>query len=149
MTTKFEPVPMITADKSTATTFTLAVWVRGSPTPGTSAITADAAGPGIDSAEPAASRVFRYTAKPGMLVTSSAVVRGIAIGGTSVTVQVWFYDDGLAKWVKHGATSTITLATSNLATISAFNVATLVGAKIYVQIVTVNGTVTEFGYDVG
>lgn len=126
--------------------FTMGAWVQGSPTPGTSAIIADATGPGIDLTNPAASRIVVAQPKTGTTwIGAGGILRGVAIGGTSVIVQAWFYDEVLGKWVAWLINQTITLATSNLLSLLNFSI---YGAKVYIQIVTVNGTVTGFGYDV-
>lgn len=127
--------------------FSIAVWVRGSPTPGTSTIIADATGPGFDATDPPDARIVVCGANQhGGIITSGgpALLLFARGGGTSVVLQPWFYDSTLVAWVKFGATSTITLATSDLAVIATRN---LGGAKFYVQVVTVTGTITEAGYD--
>lgn len=70
-------------------------------------------------------------------------IRVVVIAGTTLVFQPWFYDNFLAAWVKFGAATTVTVATTN---ISAASPGAMVGAKFFLQVVSQTGNPTHFGY---
>lgn len=98
-------------------------------------------------ATPPASRIIRMSAKrDGLVAMGLPMLRLLgARDGTSLVVQIWFYDDSQAAWVRHDAPVTLTSATSNATNKTLGNTA---GAKYFVQVVTNTGGVSAFAYDI-
>ncbi len=124
--------------------FALSIWQQGSPTPGTSAVIADA---DPNSVAPPSGRILTLSPRPGTLMAMGVGnIRVVAIGGTSILYTPHFYDATVGAWVRLlSTTSTITLATAPIGIVALTG--TWPGAKFFLQIVTVNGTVIAFGYD--
>ena len=123
------------------------VWVAplGGP------IIADAAGPGVDAAQPSASRVIIAGPRAGRMgVQTFGQTAGnfltYVVGGTTLVYRVWIFDTTLNTWVAKVANTTITVATQPG---GAINMGNVTGAKLYAQVVSVTGTITNFGYDWG
>jgi hypothetical protein len=112
------------------TTFTPDV-VRGAI--GAGALATDTA---PTSAEPDASLTARLSPKNAGIFYGSGRLNLIAVNGTSIVVQPWWWDDTNAVWTKLGATTTVTVGTTNFAVIT---VGGMVGAKFFVQITTNTG----------
>jgi len=68
------------------------------------------------------------------------------VGGTTLVYRVWIFDTTLNTWVAKVANTTITVATQPG---GAINMGNVTGAKLYAQVVSVTGTITNFGYDWG
>ncbi len=116
-------------------TFSLAVWVQGTP----ASISTDS---DPNSSAPAAGRILRITPKRDCVVIhGNGSILGVAITNT-VSYVVWFYDDTLARWV---AISAATAVAANSST--AFTIRNMCGARVFVQITAVNAATTAFGYD--
>jgi len=87
-------------------------------------------------AEPPAERVFRFPSDLGLSINGQSRVVIIIVGGTSLTYRGWWFDDTARKWFALGGAATITQATTNIA---ALGVGSMVGAKIFVQMVANSG----------
>lgn len=121
--------------------FTLTTWYG---TAGGAALSADASDP--NTSAPAASRIHRVAGRRGSLIThGNGTVRGVAIGGTSIVLQGWWYDESIATWLKLVATTTTFTTATGLTQV--LTIGNMAGAKIFFQ-VTSNTGVTAIGYDV-
>lgn len=112
-------------------------WVTGNP------LVADPDPP--NTTPPAASRIIRVdpAARNAAAAIALGSIRVIAIGGTSIVYKPWVFDATLNLWLLWGAATTVTLGTTN---IGAIGIGAMLGAKWFLQITTVNGAVTAFGY---
>lgn len=63
------------------------------------------------------------------------------LDGTSLIIQLWIYDDTLAKWFKFAGTAT---CPANTGTSIGSLGGALVGARFFPQIVTNNGNVSQY-----
>jgi hypothetical protein len=129
------------APDASAVLFRMPVWVTGNPL-GTD--------PDPNVTPPAATRIIIYDANAiGAIATtpSLATIRTFAIGGTSIAYNAYRYDsfNGLWRSAPLGA-RTITLATSNTDTLSNTQHSLTPGARFFLRITAVTGTVTAFGY---
>ncbi len=116
--------------------FALSVWQQGSPV-------ATDADPNLTS--PPSNRILTLSPKSGAVaVSGQGTIKVIAVGGTSIAYEVYFYDSTLAMWVKAFVARTITMATSPQDSLSLSG--TWPGAKFFLRITAVTG-VTAFGYD--
>lgn len=129
------PLPVASPDRSTDSTFALSVWVQGAP------VTTDSAPTNLASVS--AGRIVRGSGKKGSVaIMGTGTVRVACIGGTSVAVIPWYYDNTLSVWVGLSAAVTVNAGQS-----TAFQAQAFYGAKIFIQITTVTGGVTAVGYD--
>lgn len=135
------PVPVGSPDHSADASFTLAVWVQGSP------VTTDSAPTNLASVS--AGRVVRATEKRGSLAAMGfGGLRAWTVGPATATVtaQLWFYDDTLGVWVTCGAPVTFGVAAAGNGTVPAGG-GPMIGARMYYQITAVANAPTAFGYD--
>jgi hypothetical protein len=128
--------------------FALAVWVG---TIGGSAIGTD---PSPNVTPPAANRILRITPKRGAVFPMGqlnqanppniTILFGV-VAASSITVQIWYFDDAQAVWIPWLApiVRTPTGAATNVATANFSGL----GSKVFVQ-VTANTLVQAMGYDV-
>ncbi len=124
--------------------FSARVWVTGSPV----SIDAD---PNVT--PPATGRIIQcspvHSAIYGIVSGFSGTTAGApfmnvyVIGGASIVIELWFYDDTLAKWVQYKAAATVSASSI----VTGFNVFGMLGARMFPRITTVNGAVTNVGYD--
>lgn len=132
-------------DHSKDATFKLAVWRSNGGSP-----LAVEQNPNAVAPNPA--NVITVTAKrDGLMIIGTANIRYFVIGGTTaITIQPWFYDDGLGLWVRftNNISSLIDNTTGN--NTATTNVAGMVGSKWYPQVTVNNGStgVLKLGYDV-
>lgn len=70
---------------------------------------------------------------------SAAVAYVVAVGGTSITVRLWFYDPTLRRWFALGAATAVAVDTA-----VAMPLAVPAGALLFAQI-TANTNVTGVG----
>jgi len=140
-----DALPIRLTDHASDATFSGLIWVGRS---GGAALPTD---PDPNTTEPPADRVMQWTAIRGGLMTmgagpaNGALTQVIAVGGTQATVQMWFYDNTQAKWVKHGGVQTVVSAGGNVGTGSQSFSHCIAGAKIFFQI-TANTGVEALGF---
>lgn len=108
-----------------------------------------------NTSEPAASRVFKVSqVRDGVMLMGGGVasnpssIKIVIADGTSMTVQMWFYDAARAVWIPFpNQASTLAFANSNLATPGNLVYANMAGCKIFPQITANTGcTVLGFGF---
>jgi hypothetical protein len=87
--------------------------------------------PNPNTTPPPASRVLRLTPRGPSLTLQTTNATLTVLSGTSVTVQVWFFDDTQARWIQLGAPFAST-------TVSII-VAAVLGAKLFPQITANTG----------
>lgn len=134
------PARVRSLNKSGDEHFTYGVWVTGNP------IVAD---PAPDVTPPAASRILVVDRAAQGVVAMPGVgfVELCVIGGTSVVTRVWRFEPTTNKWWNTSSSDrTITLASTNMGTAGSTVDGIINGARIFIQIVTVNGAVTALGY---
>jgi hypothetical protein len=115
------------------------VWVG---TPGGAALATD---PNPNSTPPASNRIVRgggLNPAGELYLQGHGLFLAQCIGGTSCTVQIWFFDATQAQWIQTQIPTTITIATSPQ---GFFNVYALLGAKFFCQL-TANTGVQAIGY---
>jgi hypothetical protein len=140
-----DALPVRLVDHSADATFAGLIWVG---VPGGAALSTD---PDPNVTPPIANRIMTWSAIRGGLMTmgagpaNGALTQVIAVGGTQATVQMWFYDDTQAKWVKHGGIQTVVSAAGNVGTGSQSFSHNIMGAKIFFQI-TANTGVEALGF---
>lgn len=133
-------------DHSKDATFSLAVWRSNGGLP-----LAVESNPNAVAPNPA--YVIKLTPKRDALILPGiALLRYVVIGGTTaITIQPWFYDDGLGLWVRFTTNISSMIDNSTGDTRSTTTVAGMIGSKWYPQ-VTVNNASTgvlKLGYDFG
>jgi hypothetical protein len=136
------------ADHGSDPSYSVALWVG---TIGGSALPTD---PDPNVTPPNPNRIFRWTSRRNTLMCmgagppNGAVSQVVVVGGTNIDVQLWFYDDTQAKWVKAGGHQILTSATSNVGSGLGFVVMqNFAGAKTFFQVIANNG-VQAFGVDI-
>jgi hypothetical protein len=85
---------------------------------------------------PAAGTTIRMAPTRGAIFYGIGRVSFVACNGTSITIQLWFYDDVGAVWTKLGAAAAITVGTSDLGIVT---VGAMTGCLLYGQITANTG----------
>lgn len=121
--------------------FTFPVWAG---TIGGSALSTD---PSPNVTPPAANRIVRYGSRTNRLtVQGSGQLRAIAVGGTTISFQPWYFDDFFATWIALGVAVTLTSANTTVTLAGISLLGGFYGAQFFMQI-TANTGVQAFGYD--
>lgn len=116
------------------------------PSPGTppGAIAVDASDPNTASIDPDANRrVFTSPLRDATTgVSGDPLVAGFSVvGGTSLDIEVWYYDRQLARWFVVTGASAVTCPADALTVVD--NIPP--GALLFVRIVTNTGGATQLG----
>lgn len=130
---------MICSPDASAVLFRVPVWVTGNP------IGTD---PDPNVTPPAANRIITMDANAILsCMNSSGFIRVYVVGGTSVSYASWRFDPFSNLWRVGGlGVRTITLASSNIATISNTQDVQTPGCKFFLRVTAMVGAVTAFGY---
>lgn len=124
-------------------TFSMAIWVG---TIGGSALSTD---PSPNVTPPSNGRILQYSPRKGaLLVHGGGVLRALCgvVAASSITLQMWFFDNTQGVWIPFAAPFTIT-PTGAATNTSAQTITNFAGAKFFLQI-TANTLVQALAYDI-
>lgn len=101
---------------------------------------------------PNPANVIKVTAKRGgILLIGAPLIRYFVVGGTTnITIQAWYYDDGLGLWVRFTNQISSMVDNNTGANTATTGTGAVPGSKWYPQVIVNNSAtgVQKLGYDI-